>query len=799
MSNSRTGVIVLVLTLLGGAVRAGDGSLRVGVFRVDVSPALGSPVAYAPARKIEDPLSARGVVLLGAGEPVVLCAVDSIGIGNEGFEQWREGLARAAGTTPQRVAVHVLHQHDAPRHDFTVEAVLTEHGLGGKRFDVGYMRDCIQKTGAAVAQAVKTAQPCTHLEVGQAKVEKVASNRRLLGPDLKVKVIRFSSSKIPEAIAAPEGVIDPDVRLVSFWSKDKAIACLTYYACHPQSYYGKGDVTAEFIGLARAQREKALADLPHIHFNGAGGNVAAGKYNDGSVALRPILTERVAAGMKAAWDARQRVEITPKAVDWRIAPVQLPVGAHLDMTKATATLADEKANAVARFNASGQIAFLRRSKNGAYPVDLTCLKLGSVYLVHMPGELFVEYQLAAQAMRPFETVCMAAYGDYAPFYIGTEIAYSQGGYETQPTSSNVAPHVEQVLTDGMKKLLFSDPQPRLPRDQLLVYRGPDGKPAPVTNLPDWAKRRAEIVRGMESVMGKLPGEEKACPLDMKIEEEVDCDTHVRRLITYSSEPGGRALAYLLIPKDVFAGKRKAPAVLCLHGTDNVIGHGTVVGLGKKPNRGYALELAERGYVTLAPNYPLLAKYQPDIKKLGWHSGTLKAVWDNMRGLDLLASLPFVDASKGFATIGHSLGGHNSVYTAVFDERLKVIVTSCGLDSYLDYYQGDPKNWDPERGWCQTRYMRKLADYKGRLADIPFDFHEMIGALAPRHVFIVAPTKDSNFRMDSVDRIVAAARPVFKLHGDETRLKVEHPDCGHDFPPEMREAAYVLIDRVIGKK
>src|SRR5947207_1265683 len=345
----------------------------------------------------------------------------------------------------------------------------------------------------------------------------------------------------------------------------------------------------------------------------------------------------------------------------------------------------------------------------------------------------------------------------------------------------------------------ANPPPRLPRDNLLVYRGPDGKQrVPVKTAADWAKRRAEVVRGMESVMGKLPGDRKRCPLDPKTEEEVDCGTYVRRFVTYASEPGCRVPAYLLIPKDVLQGKKKVPAILCLHGTDNVVGHGVVVGLGRTPNRGYALELAERGYVTLAPNYPLLAKYQPDLKKLGWESGTLKAVWDNMRGLDLLASLPFVDSSK-MGAIGHSLGGHNSVYTAVFDDRLKVIVSSCGLDSYLDYYNGDEKNWQPEKGWCQTRYMRKLADYKGRLAEIPFDFHEMIGALAPRHVLIIAPKKDSNFRADSVDRVAAAARAVFKLLGHEDRLKVEHPDGGHDFPPEMREAAYKLFDTVLAGK
>src|SRR5262249_39729272 len=165
----------------------------------------------------------------------------------------------------------------------------------------------------------------------------------------------------------------------------------------------------------------------------------------------------------------------------------------------------------------------------------------------------------------------------------------------------------------------------------------------------------------------------------KVEEEVDGGTYVRRLLTYASEPGGRVPAYLLIPKDVLDGKKKAPAVLCLHGTNNVIGHGIVVGLGDKANRAYALELAQRGYVTLAPNYPLLAKYQPDLKKLGWESGTLKAVWDNMRGLDLLASLPFVDGKK-MGAIGHSLGGHHSAYNARVRHRPPVVLPSCRPDA-----------------------------------------------------------------------------------------------------------------------
>ncbi|CAN5171190.1 hypothetical protein BH11PLA2_BH11PLA2_52560 [soil metagenome] len=338
-------------------------------------------------------------------------------------------------------------------------------------------------------------------------------------------------------------------------------------------------------------------------------------------------------------------------------------------------------------------------------------------------------------------------------------------------------------------------QPRLPRDNLLLYHDSHGKPQPVVTQEDWAKRKAEILFAVETVMGKLPGKEKRCDLDMKVEDEADCGKYLRRLITYASEPGCRTLAYLLIPKDALKAKHPVPAVLCLHPTNNVIGHGVVVGLEPKRDIPYSAELAERGYVTLAPAYPLLAKYQPDIRKLGWESGTLKAVWDNIRGLDLLESLPYVDAKK-LGTLGHSLGGHNSVFTAVHDERLKVVVTCCGLDSFPDYQNGKEEFWQPEKGWCQTRYMPKLAGYRGRLAEIPFDFHELVGTLAPRHVLIIAPKLDTNFRAESVDRIEAAARPVFKLLGREDRLRVDHPEGGHDFPPAMREEAYKLLDQVL---
>jgi len=305
---------------------------------------------------------------------------------------------------------------------------------------------------------------------------------------------------------------------------------------------------------------------------------------------------------------------------------------------------------------------------------------------------------------------------------------------------------------------------------------------------EWQERRKAALAGFQAVAGPLPGQDMRCALDPQQVEETDCGSYVRRLITYTSQPGQKVPAYLCIPKKALAGA-KTPAVLCLHPTENKIGFKVVVGLGGKPHRQYASELAERGIITLSPSYPQLADYQPDLKALRM-SGTMKAVWDNLRALDYLETLPFIDVSHGFAAIGHSLGGHNTIYTAVFDTRISAVVSSCGFDSFLDYKGGNIT------GWTQERYMARMADYIGKPQDIPFDFYELVAALAPRHVFINAPLRDDNFIYQSVDRIAAAANPIFKLHGAEKNLAIRHPDSDHDFPDKERFEAYDLIQRVL---
>lgn len=427
--------------------------LRLAVFKADVTPPQGSPLCNGgvkPALKFLTPLTARGVVILGAGQPIVLCAVDWVGIGNETHDRMRQALARATGTGADRVSVHTLHQHDAPGSDFATERLLIDEGLGGVFSNIDFDGVVVDRVADAAKRSLASQQRVTHVATGIGIVEKVASNRRILGADGRVEIVRFSRSTNPKAIAAPEGVIDPRLRMISFWNQDEPVAVLTWYATHPQSYYGQGGVNWEFVGMAREQREQAV-NTPHIHFNGAAGNIAAGKYNDGSTKNRAILAQRLARGMQAAWDARQKRPVTAAEVSWSVVPVALPVRRTLKESTLLTRLKDESLKPLDRVRAARDLVFVRRMKAG-HKISLTCLKLGADSILHMPGELFIEYQLAAQNMRPNSFVAMAAYGDYGPGYIGTAIAYTQGGYETGRVS-RVDPAVERVLLNGIQQLL----------------------------------------------------------------------------------------------------------------------------------------------------------------------------------------------------------------------------------------------------------------------------------------------------------------------------------------------------------
>ena len=316
---------------------------------------------------------------------------------------------------------------------------------------------------------------------------------------------------------------------------------------------------------------------------------------------------------------------------------------------------------------------------------------------------------------------------------------------------------------------------------------------PVNNRPE---QRKSILSRMELAMGPFPKKKGKPPLDMKIIGRADTSTIFRWKISYASEEGDRTPGYLLRPKELTG---RVPGILCLHQT-TPLGAAEPAGLGGNPDYHYAEELAERGYVTIAPDYPDLpfgqgfGGYHWDAYRHGYKSQTMKGIWNHRRAVDLLQSLPEVDGQR-IGCIGHSLGGHNTLFVGAFDTRIRVLVSSCGFTRFKDYHGGQLS------GWGQERYMPLIAiRYHNNPAEMPFDFSDVLTALAPRPLFINAPLHDANFSVEGVKATLKVVEPFYasRFHAGN-QLVVRHPDAAHSFPTTVRHEAYAFINKWLQHK
>ncbi|MDP5006459.1 MAG: alpha/beta fold hydrolase [Verrucomicrobiales bacterium] len=319
------------------------------------------------------------------------------------------------------------------------------------------------------------------------------------------------------------------------------------------------------------------------------------------------------------------------------------------------------------------------------------------------------------------------------------------------------------------------------------YPDETGQPQALKTLGDWKKRRASIIAGFEEATGALPSREDLPDLDMQVTAKIETATYTRETITLASEAGDRTPAFLYLPKNLIRGEKR-PGILALHPTSQ-LGKKIVDGQGERPNRAYARELAERGYVVIAPDYLSFGDYADyDFTTDRYESGTMKGIWNHMRCVDLLTSRPEVDREK-IGAIGHSLGGHNAIFVALFDERIKVIVSSCGWTPLHDYYGGDLK------GWTSERYIPAIRDRYALDPDqVPFDYYELIAALAPAAFFSNSPLRDSNFDWRGVEKVAPQARRIYELHGVPEKMRIAYPDDEHDFPTNEREESYRFLEK-----
>ncbi len=456
----------LLLGLTGGPRKAGAPAYQLAPFSTEVTPPLGHPLmggGIAPAQRVDDPLFASGFVLLGSEKPIVLAAVDWCEIRNDAYERWRTELARAAGTDAERVLVTSVHQHDAPIADLEAQRLLDAHKAAGRICDLEFHERTVQRVARDVREASRKARPLTHIGVGQAKVQNVASNRRYVGAEGKPAFDRTSATRDANVRDQPEGAVDPWLKTLSFWSGDRLgeglgdgpVLALSCYATHPMSYYGKGGVSSDFVGLARRKRQAEEPNTVQVYASGCSGNVTAGKYNDGSPDNRAVLADRIAQAMALAWKETKRRPLGQVA--FRTTPIALPPRNDAGFTPddLQQRLRTDRRPFGQCLAALG-LSWRKRRDAGRF-IDLPVVDFGVAQLLLLPGESYVEYQLYAQSiaakLRPDSLLMTMGYGECAPGYIPIEQAWQENDSNLRDWCW-VAPGAERVMKGAIEHALL---------------------------------------------------------------------------------------------------------------------------------------------------------------------------------------------------------------------------------------------------------------------------------------------------------------------------------------------------------
>jgi hypothetical protein len=446
----------LSFPFLGGCIHPGSArnqQFHLSPFQADVTPPIGHPLmggGIEPAREISTPLTARGFVISGPGKPAVFLSIDWCEIRNSSYSALRNALASAAQTTPAKVLITSVHVHDAPVMDRDAEQILKAAGAPASVCDPDFGSTAIAMIVNALTLSLRHPLQVTHIGFGKAAVHKIASNRRFTDQTGRLSFSRTSSTKDPQAHAAPEGNIDPFLRTISFWNRDTPVLALHSYATHPMSTYGKGSVSWDFVGDARLQMERETPRVLQIYASGCSGNVTAGKYNDGAPARRAELAGRLAAAMKESWLNTDRTPL--KEIDVRSVPFSLPLR---EDDRFSAKALAERLKSPRLFDqclAALGLSWRQRVLQNI-PLELVALKLGSASLVLFPAESYVEFQLYAQTLLPGANILCCGYGECGPGYIPIEKAWEEHDSNLREWCW-VAPGSEEILKSALRKLLL---------------------------------------------------------------------------------------------------------------------------------------------------------------------------------------------------------------------------------------------------------------------------------------------------------------------------------------------------------
>ncbi len=316
-----------------------------------------------------------------------------------------------------------------------------------------------------------------------------------------------------------------------------------------------------------------------------------------------------------------------------------------------------------------------------------------------------------------------------------------------------------------------------------------------TSVEEWSIRRDSTLRIIEDTLGGIP--ELSGDFNWRVEDQEESEEFIRKKVFYSGEEGEEIPAHLLIPKGLTG---PAPAVICIHGT-TPYGKDVTIGLEGPASRAYGLELAKRGYVVLAPDLLTFGERilpgrryvdttdfyirHPNWSMLG------KIIFDISRAVDFLYTQGDIVDEDNIGAIGHSLGGHSAFFSAAFEQRIKVAVSSCGTYPFVEPSLGfrwsrkDPRNFI---------YIPKLRDYLICDKPVPFDLYEVMALIEPRPFLHIAADENIPGLGDMLGQMQSHLIQVYQLYHAEEKLGWHFYIGPHDFPEESRKMAYEWLDK-----
>lgn len=731
------------------------------------------------------------------GQRLVLVTLDLVGIDAGISQRIREQVAAKHGLPREALVLSTTHTHSGPVVGTNLRAMYALDASMWAQVD-RYTAELEAKVVAAIGAALESLEPAElHWTVGRAQF---AVNRRN-NPENEVPQLRQSDRL--------RGPVDHDLPILVVKNLDGTLRTIVCgYACHAtvlSGYQWCGD----WPGYAQIELEKRYPGTMAMVWAGCGADQNPLPRRD--LELAKAYGAAIDSAVATALERPLLAIGGPLAARYNEIPIAFADLPTAEQIRADAASSNHYTAGRARLLLEQIERQGKLSPDYPYPVQTWQLGDGPTW-VFLGGEVVVDYALRLKFELGAGKTWISGYCNDVMAYIPSVRVLGEGGYEgggamlyyglPSPWSQEIEAQIVAEVRRQAAEL--GGPAADAPRtirppsypdhSDLTVWLDDEGQLRPVQSPADWERRRQHILSAMQQVMGRLPEAEELPPLEIQELDREEFPTYSRLSIRYRVDVGFETPAHLYLPKatrpETGAPATKLPGVLALHPT-SPLGKRVVAGEGPRANRGYAVELAERGFVVLAPDYPSFG----DLADYNFHtdryvSGTMAALVSHRRGIDLLAAHAQVDSER-IAVIGHSLGGHNAMFLGAFDERVKAIVSSCGWDPFHHYYGGKLA------GWASDRYMPRIRELYGLdPAAMPFDFYEVAAALAPRGFFSCSPLRDSNFDAQGVKTAEPKIAAIYRLLGAEPQLVIQYPDSEHDFPPETRVQAYEFLQRVL---